>query len=425
MQVLNSGDFPSHGHHKFIPTADRFLTGKRLSSSGLAQAHKPTAQSTLNKANGLEVFQSTLVQRYQKFSTQAVVPVEKPENQRLSAETVANNILGFIEQRLRKDAKEGASSEELSQRLEEGLAGFKKGFAEAKEKIEALGLLSAEVEDDIGKTYDLVTDGIKDLRERFVEGLNDKSSLEKSDKSEKVANLGNKVKGLTASYGQVSYAQMNALKFEVETADGDVVSISARSKELYAAEYRAGSYNTGNAAGAFEQFSSRSEQSSRFEFSVNGELDEDEMRAIDQLLNKVEDLSADFFAGDLDSAFNQALNLGYDSEEIVGYSLNLRQVEVQRVAAAYQQVGYQPVGNAQTPAINPLAERLQPLGDFAKNLLDGLDIASPFADAGSLIANLSEQFDLNRAEALGEQDNNRFGRFVNTMLDSLPNQSEK
>ena len=41
---------------------------------------------------------------------------------------MANNILGFIEQRLQKDLAGGASPEELEARLNEGLEGFKKGF---------------------------------------------------------------------------------------------------------------------------------------------------------------------------------------------------------------------------------------------------------------------------------------------------------
>jgi hypothetical protein len=399
MQILNSSEF--HNPQRFVGS-----NAARRAQSVLSPSKNKQIQ------DGFQIFQASLSKSYQKFSTQTVVPVAATQKQRLSAETVANNILGFIEQRLRKDEASGASAEQLQERLNQGLEGFKKGFAEAKEKIEALALLSPEVEEDIGKTYDLVLAGVDDLRERFVEGV------KQNDVSADVANTNklNKASALSASFGQVSYSRVDSFSFEVETADGDVVSIRANSKDIYAAEYRAGSFANGSSVGAFEQFSSSSFQSSRFDLQVAGELDDDELRALDQLLGKVEDLSSDFFAGDLDSAFKQALNLGYDSNEIVGYSLNLRQVEVQRVAVAYQQVG------AATP-INPLADRLQPLGNFARDLLNAVDRGSVFADPSRLIADLSEQIDLYQPPSdENAPSNHRFSNFVKDILDALPAQ---
>src|SRR5690606_36648763 len=89
----------------------------------------------------------------------------------LSAEKVAGNILGFIERRLLLDAQEGATPEQLQSRLEAGLSRFKQGFAEAREKLEALNLLSEGVAADIGRTYDLVLEGIDALRARFLPDL--------------------------------------------------------------------------------------------------------------------------------------------------------------------------------------------------------------------------------------------------------------
>ncbi len=409
MQVLNSFDF---ANPKFANDHRQFLRARLTSQQ--SQQDQFSSRNVEKKGDGFQVFQSSLSRQYQSFSSQTVVPVSEPEQQKLSADAVANNILGFIEQRLRKEKAEGASEGELAARLEEGLAGFKKGFAEAKEQIEALGMLNPTVEEDINETYDLVLAGIDDLKSRFVDNKDDKADKSDGD------TLTPKSKGgdiaASASFGQVSYAQSNSFNFEVETADGDIVTISAKSKDVYAAEYRAGSFSNGNRSGSFEEFTSQSYQSSRFDMSVVGELDEGELAALDQLMAKVEDLSADFFAGDLDSAFNQALNLGYDTDELVGYSLNLRQVEVQRVSVAYQQVG---PGN--TTAINPLADRMQPLGDFAQGLIDAIGLASPFAEPSRLIADLSEQIDIYTPPSdEPSTDSNRFGNFVKDILDALP-----
>lgn len=407
MHVLKSNDCV---HPKTVEDY-RPKLGARLSSHQSRQ-ESFSSRNVEKREDGFQVFQSALTLQYQSFSTQKVVPVSEPQAQRLSADVVANNILGFIEQRLRKEKAEGASEEQLTERLNQGLEGFKKGFAEAKEKIEALGMLNPTVEENINETHDLVIAGIDDLNARLIDG--EKASSENDSSNQNASKL--KEPTLSASFGQVSHAKSNSLHFEVETADGDIVTISAKSKDVYAAEYRAGSFDNGQQSGYFEEFSNQSYQSSRFDMNVVGELDDGELAALDSLLAKVEDLSADFFSGDLDSAFNQALNLGYDSEELVGYSLNLRQVEVQRVAVAYQQTG---PGN--TTPINPLADRLQPLGDFAQGLLDAAGLASPFAEPNRLIADLSEQIDIYTPPSDDPNTpQNRFSHFVKDVLDSLP-----
>ena len=401
----------------FNPSPFNSRGGYFLKSMGAVPGHRPKFNNQgVGAQDSLQFLQASLQKHLQPFSAKSVPPVTETQKPALSAETVANNILGFIEQRLKKEQAEGASSEELAERLEQGLSGFKKGFAEAKEKLSALGMLTNNIEEDIGKTYDLVVGGIDDLRALFVEQQPAESDKVEKSNREVVDRIGGSA--LSASYGQISYGLSNNFNFEVETANGDVVSISARSKQLYAAEYRASTYASAGSAGAFERFESYSSQSSRFTLQVNGELDEDELQALDQLLGKVEDLANDFFAGDLDSAMQQALNLGYDTEEIVGYSLNLRQTEVQRVAVAYQQVG------PAAAAINPLADRLQPLGNFARELLDAINIGESFADPSRLLADLSEQVDVNpldHADAFAEKP--QFSQFMKQMLDALPARS--
>jgi hypothetical protein len=50
-------------------------------------------------------------------------------------------------------------------------------------------------------------------------------------------------------------------------------------------------------------------QENSFSFSVNGELDEDELKAIGQLVADANELTEEFFNGDIETAFNQALEL--------------------------------------------------------------------------------------------------------------------
>ncbi|GAB1256997.1 hypothetical protein NBRC116494_14990 [Aurantivibrio plasticivorans] len=379
--------------------------------SGASSEHSNGQGGSLRKA-GFAAFEKQLEKTYEFLANRGVKVGATELLPATSAENVANNILGFIEHRVKQDIQKGASTEEISQRLEEGLAGFKQGFAEAKEKLESLGFLSPEINEDIGKTYELVTAGIDDLKERYL------ARTEEPEPARSTVGA-----ALEAGFGEVRYGQSSSFEFEVETAEGDTVTIQASSKSLYVAQYRYGAFNQEGTngdhfSGAFEQFSSNSQDSSRFSFSVDGDLNADEMSAINDLLGRVEDLSQTFFSGDVEGAFNQAVNLGYDQQEIVGYSLNLRQVEVERVTAAYQQ--FLPASPAADNGGTGFSNSLLPVGDFARGVLDAVDAAHPFADPARLISDLAGRFEqLYQAHEEAESPS-RFERFVGDILDALP-----
>ncbi len=69
-------------------------------------------------------------------------------------------------------------------------------------------------------------------------------------------------------------------------------------------------------------------------FSIEGDINEDEALAINDLLDQVVALADEFYYGDVEKAFNQALEIGYDSSEIAAYMLDLQLTETQTVATA-------------------------------------------------------------------------------------------
>ena len=78
-------------------------------------------------------------------------------------------------------------------------------------------------------------------------------------------------------------------------------------------------------------------ESGSFFMAVNGELDEDELKAIGDLLNNINNLAEDFYAGDIEQAFKEALELGFNSDEILRFSLNLRMDQSVKVQESYRQ----------------------------------------------------------------------------------------
>lgn len=153
-----------------------------VTSSIIAPVASNNEQS--NRQDALRLVDRLLQDAYAKISGQvtgnsnAIASYGAVEP--LTAEKVASNILGFIERRLMMDVADGASEEQLQSRLDAGLTGFKKGFAEAEAQLSALSMLSPAVSTDIQDTFDRVLKGIDDLRLRYINQM-----LDKDDKDTK------------------------------------------------------------------------------------------------------------------------------------------------------------------------------------------------------------------------------------------------
>lgn len=347
----------------------------------------------------LQIVNRTLTAAYEKIASRGQAASAEYKNfEPLTSEKVANNILGFIERRLQMDVAEGASQEELQARLEAGLAGFKKGFAEASEKLKALSLLSPEIKSDIGKTYDLVLEGIDELRSKFIQSTAPTEGTAKPAQTapEIVKTSGSKSTSTkldvpafipaTSSYlgyGNYEYGRAREFSFVLTTKEGDKVTIKASSSEGLALEAGRGN----NSASAFNGSYSSSQS---FSLSIEGNLNEDELGAINDLLGRVNDLAGQFFEGNLDAAFDQAMNMGYDAEQISSFSLNLAQAEIKQVTQAYQTFEPNRSGSS-SGAPKLLADQLLPLGNFIKDLLASLDRASEFSEPKSLLTNMAEK----------------------------------
>ncbi len=368
------------------------LLGKHPSRSG------PPAPAAISSAvdkrqSALELVDKTLADAYAKLgwrqgSGASAFKAFEP----LTAEKAAANILGFIERRLKMDIADGATREQLESRLEAGLAGFKKGFAEASEKLKALSMLSPEIKEDIGRTYDLVLNGIDQLRDRLINSQDDSARQQPADKEVRAAGAEARK---TLAAGSYEFASASRFSFQLTTAEGDKVTINATQSSAQSASFVGGK----TAVSAAE---SRS-----FNWVVEGDLSAAEKQAIEELLGQVQQLAQSFFNGDLDSAFEQALSIGYDSEQILAFSLSLTQVEVKRVSAAY---------SAQDQSAAPaISDSLQPLGDFVRGLLDALDSASEFPRPAELLSDLAGKV---VAEQEGETPSpaQRFREFVEMIL---------
>jgi hypothetical protein len=135
----------------------------------------------------------------------------------------------------------------------------------------------------------------------------------------------------SASSANTSGAVFEAGALQLVTAQGDRVTIRFREGAAFA---------TGAAGAASEATTAPSAllAEGRVQISVRGNLNADELKAINDLLSQVDSLASQFFSGDLQGAFSAAAALNADPGEIARYSLHL----------TYAQLGVGPV--ASTPA---------------------------------------------------------------------------
>lgn len=313
-------------------------------------------------------------------AAKAVQPIE------FNVDEVVDNVLQFVEKRIQQAKSQGASESELNQMYDQARAGVEQGFSEARDVIQSFGKLDDDLSESIDEAEEGIYEGIDDLQEsnnRVDTPVVQNSTPSESD-SESVPGT-NGLEGLDKLNYRAGYAsRTEQFEFELVTQEGDVVSITAYQSQSVAAEqYRARGEDGRLQVSAFEK-----NYSSSFEYVLQGDLNDDEKAAIADLLSQIDQLSTEFYQGDLDKAFDMALQLKGDPDEIARFSLNLSQQQT----VAYEEVRYNRgvPGYAQDALPRGLAE---PLADFAAGVREAFESFRELNQPQSLLKQLFDQFD--------------------------------
>jgi hypothetical protein len=161
-------------------------------------------------------------------------------------------------------------------------------------------------------------------------------------------------------------------------------------------------------------------QKNSFSFSLKGELDEDELKAIGQLVSDANDLAEEFFNGDIGTAFNQALELGFDEQELSSFALQLTKVENTQVIKAYETVSRFDGDNVDN---NP-AKAVKPVADYLDKLLSVLDGARLKLEDSESYENMINELINKLGKEVATPDLisaiNRFNEFNQKLVINLP-----
>ena len=316
-----------------------------------------------------------------------------------SPEKVAGRIIGFIEQRLHSEQAAGADTGKLQKLLDQARSGVEKGFAEARQILDGMGVLQGKVASDIDDTYQRIQDGFASLDQRF----NPPAPAEGGTTA-------------VAAYSERFSAQAQTFELAVTTRDGDRLRISIAQASASWSQNSIAAASNGNSSAVVASSQSGSLQIGAWQVSVEGELDEQERAALEKLFGQVQELSNKFYSGDLSGAFDRAMALDLDGEQLASMSLRLTQTSIRQATDAYSAVAEQ--GGQAASAVNAS------LLDYAQSLLEALRSANQVSEdgKGSLLDllkggfSLDERFDNKRLEK-AERLNSRLLEGLQPLLD--------
>ena len=374
------------------------------------------------------------------LSRQSTPPtfVAIPADQRPTAQQSADVILGFVGQQLQKRAAEGATEEELDKLFNQAVKGFEQGLAEAMDIIEGLGVMTEDIQASIAQTQSLVLEGLDALRETYLGGTANnvpaqevssggvvtqvtafaERSVSSAVSSSRVGTTevgsGTSVQAASAAYAQ-SYRDNGSVELAVKTQDGDLVTLSFSSSFSSNRSVAAFVSNSGQGSVAAQAYQSSLSVNSSFSLSVQGDLDEGELDALNSLLEQVAELSDEFFNGDFDAAVALASEFEMDAGEFSAMSLDIAR---STSASMVQSVAGVEGAGAQESAIIPVSTA-DILGQVLDQLKAAEQLAQSFSDSDSLLTDLLGNRLAQQSQLAPAFDGGAVARLLDGLLGSL------
>lgn len=324
----------------------------------------------------------------QQIPGMSVEGMRKLDANDFTPEKVADRISGFVAAGLENARARGASEERIQELYNAAVKGVEKGFKEAKEILSNLNLLQGKIAEDVDETERRTFDALAQLspNQSIVKNLSQLSVAER-------------------------YARADSFELNVTTKAGDQIKIRFAQAQSFEASAAVSRDDKGNTRAQFDI--SRSEASG-FMFEVQGNLNSDELDAIQNLIRDVSLLADEFFHGDVQKAFAQAGKLELDGSQLASMSLTMTRTESWSMAQAYQQT--QQLDDAGSKPGRRLGQLMQGLSEQV-NAQRLAFLEQPKAFGKQLMEALVEQ-DVRFKEAL-ESQQNRYTENLGRLLQSL------
>ena len=289
----------------------------------------------------------------------------------ISPQSVADSILQHVAARIEQERDSGASEHELKQLLRAAKEGIKQGLHEAKDILKENGLFSGDVKETFKETAHLLRDGFKDLRKSVMHPAPQTPNAEQNVADQ----ISSHIQQINAQRS-IHASDERGITLELMTAEGDKVSLTVHRNSVFDSQESL----EANADGFQYQSSQTASSSSALNFSVEGDLNADELNDITALVNDVNDLSGAFFNDSTSTAFGDVLaSFGDDDlSTIAGFDLNMfhQQIVIQEETYSIVQ--------SREPASAEVANYIQQVEDTAQKHQNQFD-----ENASALLENQS------------------------------------
>ena len=161
--------------------------------------------------------------------------------------------------------------------------------------------------------------------------------------------------GSVSAMRAVSVERKRSFDLAIKTAEGDIATIRIQQQESGSESSQLSISERGRAlsVSASAAYSSALDAS----VSVQGTLNAQETASINALVQQVNGVADDFFAGDMDQAIRGAASLSISDESLSAFAFDLQSQEVRRAAAIYENIAATTSPAAATPPASaaPLA----------------------------------------------------------------------
>ena len=208
-------------------------------------------------------------------------------------------------------ANAGAQAPEA---LDQAADAVDEGFQQTQAILSSLGAFNTDIAELVSNIQALVSQGLTQLQSNLgaagVESLN------------------------------AEYARTERTEIRIETQEGDVVRVRIGERS----EANIEALSAADGGGTSVSLSS----SSSLGIRIEGDLNESELAAITDLLSNAEAIVDDFFSGNALDAFSTVSQLGFDAEQLAGFSLR---------AAVREQFS---MSGVFTPVDTPVEEPVEP-----------------------------------------------------------------
>ena len=195
-------------------------------------------------------------------------------------EAATKNILNFVTSAIASAKNRGVSEGELKNMLTDAQKGIKEGLESASKELIELGVMNDDIKKGVAETSKQLSSGLQ----TFAKELFD--------------NAENTQVGLSSYREATHYNLSKDAAFKFTTKEGDQVNIMFNSDYL---DQRASVVNLSENQLDYAS-SNKTSFHGAFSFQVNGELNEDEQQAINELLGSLQNVSDLFFNGEIDEA---------------------------------------------------------------------------------------------------------------------------